>query len=76
MEQILLDIPEGKERKIAILMLDLIEPTGWITADIDEFIDKNNLEMMLTLNVLQKLQKLEPVGVFSQVIWGMFEDST
>ncbi len=66
MEQILLDIPEGKERKIAILMLDLIEPTGWITADIDEFIDKNNLEKNLTLNVLQKLQKLEPIGVFSR----------
>ena len=47
-------------------MLDLIEPTGWITADIDEFIDKNNLEKNLTLNVLQKLQKLEPIGVFSR----------
>ena len=30
MEQILLDIPELKERKIAILLLDLIEPSGWI----------------------------------------------
>ena len=55
-------------------MLDLIEPTGWITADIDEFIDKNNLN--LTLNVLQKLQKLEPIGVFSKKFRGMFEDST
>ena len=30
MEQILLDIPEGLERKVAILILDLIEPSGWI----------------------------------------------
>ena len=36
------------------------------SADIDEFIDKNNLEKNLTLNVLQKLQKLEPIGIFSR----------
>ena len=35
MEQILLDIPEGLERKVAILILDLIEPSGWINFDID-----------------------------------------
>ena len=66
MEQILLDIPEGVERKIAILILDLIEPTGWINFDIDEFLSKNNLEKDITLNVLKKLQKLEPTGVFSR----------
>jgi len=66
MEQILLDIPEGIERKIAILILDLIEPTGWINFDIDEFMFKNNLEKDITLNVLEKLQKLEPTGVFSR----------
>merc|ERR1711939_834610 len=37
MEQILLDIPEGKERKIAILLLDLIEPSGWINFDLKSF---------------------------------------
>ena len=66
MEQILLDIPEGVERKIAILILDLIEPTGWINFDIDEFMSKNNLEKDITLKVLEKLQKLEPTGVFSR----------
>ncbi len=66
MEQILLDIPEGPERKVAILILDLIEPSGWINFDIDEFTYKNNLEKDSTLKVLEKLQKLEPTGVFSR----------
>ena len=45
MEQILLDIPEGLERKVAILLLDLIEPSGWIKLDIDQFATKNNLQI-------------------------------
>ena len=36
MEQILLDIPEGEERKIAILFLDIIELSGWININIDD----------------------------------------
>ena len=58
MEQILLDIPEGLERKVAILLLDLIEPSGWIKLDIDEFVIKNNLQKECTLKVLEKLQSL------------------
>ena len=69
MEQILLDIPEGLERKVAILLLDLIEPSGWIKLDIDKFAIKNNLESYYHLKVLEKLQKLEPTGVYSQEIW-------
>ena len=66
MEQILLDIPEGLERKVAILILDLIEPSGWVKLDIDEFISKHNLEEDISIKVLEKLQKLEPTGVFSR----------
>ena len=66
MEQILLDIPEGLERKVAILLLDLIEPSGWIKLDIEEFATKNNLQKEFILKVLEKLQKLEPTGVFSR----------
>jgi len=66
MEQILLDIPEGKERKIAILLLDLIEPSGWINFDLKSFCVQNKVEEHLTLKVLEKLQKLEPIGVFSR----------
>ena len=58
MEQILLEIPEGNERRVAILILDLIEPSGWINFDIDEFSSINNLEKNSTLKVLEKLQKL------------------
>ena len=66
LDQILLEIPEGEERKVALLFLDIIEPTGWINFDIDEFLSKNNISKNITLNVLQKLQKLEPCGVFAR----------
>ena len=66
LDQILLEIPEGEERKIALLFLDLIEPTGWISFDMCKFIEKNNITEDKTLNVLHKLQKLEPCGVFAR----------
>ena len=44
MDQILLEIPEGEERKVALLFLDIIEPTGWINIDIDKFLVKNNIK--------------------------------
>ena len=66
LDQILLEIPEGEERKIALLFLDIIEPTGWINFDIDQFLEKNNLCEEKTLNVLNKLQKLEPCGIFAR----------
>ena len=66
MEQILLDIPELKERKVAFLLLDLIEPSGWINLEMDAFCEQNKIEYEFTLKVLEKLQRLEPIGVFSR----------
>ena len=66
MDQILLDIPKGEERKIAILFLDVIEPSGWINVNISDFSHKNNINQDIALAVLEKLQKLEPVGVFAR----------
>ena len=66
MEQILLDIPELKERKVAFLLLDLIEPSGWINLEMDDFCEQNKIEHEFTLKVLEKLQRLEPIGVFSR----------
>ena len=66
LDQILLEIPEGEERKIALLLLDTIEPTGWIKLDEEKFVEKNNISNNKMLNVLQKLQRLEPCGVFAR----------
>ncbi len=65
MDQILLEIPEGKERKVAILLLDMIEPSGWINIDLESFSVNNNLDFELVKKTLNKLQKLEPTGVFA-----------
>lgn len=66
MEQILLEIPEGEDRKIAILLLDLIEPTGWINLNVEEFLHKKNIKEEKLFQVLDKLQKFEPSGVFAR----------
>ena len=66
LDQILLEIPEGEERKIALLFLDIIEPSGWIKFDEEKFIEKNNISKDKMLNILQKLQRLEPCGVFAR----------
>ena len=65
MEQILLDIPQGEDRKIALLFLDLIEPSGWININLEEFSQKQHILYTRASNVLNKLQKLEPAGVFA-----------
>ena len=42
-DQILLDIPKGIERKIAMLFLDVIEPSGWININLEDFCNIHNL---------------------------------
>jgi RNA polymerase sigma-54 factor len=66
LEQILLDIPEGEQRKIAFLLLDQIEPSGWISIDFESFCLSNNLDIEDLKGALNKLQKLEPTGVFAR----------
>ena len=65
-EQILLDIPKGEERKIAMLFLDVIEPSGWININLDDFCSIHNLDKQFTSKVLLKLQTLDPCGVFAR----------
>ena len=65
-DQIILDIPVGEEREIAFMLLDVIEPSGWINSDIKLISEKNNISYEKVLYVLEKLQKLEPCGVFAR----------
>ena len=73
MEQILLEIPEGNERKVAILILDLIEPSGWINFDIDEFTSKNNLEKDMYFKSFRKITKIRTNWSFFKKSRRMFE---
>ena len=47
------------------LDIDLIEPSGWINFNIEEFSVKHDLQNEIINKVLKKLQKLDPVGVFA-----------
>ncbi len=66
LEQILLDISAENERSIAINLLDLIEPSGWISADLKALSENNGLSYDKVQTVLQRLQKMDPCGVFAR----------
>ncbi len=66
LEQILLDIPKGEERNIAFLLLDVIEPSGWINTDLKIISEKGKVSIESVNNVLFKLQKMDPCGVFAR----------
>ena len=55
-----------KEKKISELLIDYIEPTGWITEDLDELAKFSGFEKSEIKEVLFKMQDFEPNGVFAR----------
>ena len=64
--QINLDFRNKIEKAIAIGMIDYLHPSGWFITPIGEVAEDLNVDQNLILNVLLKLQKLEPSGIFSR----------
>lgn len=54
------------EKKISELLIDYIEPSGWITISIDELADFSGFDKTLIEKVLLKMQNFEPNGVFAR----------
>ena len=65
-KQISLEFRESKELMIASVLTDYLEPTGWMSTDINNISDEINCDVIEIENVLEKLQKLEPAGVFAR----------
>ena len=65
-KQISLEFRNSKELMIASVLTDYLEPTGWMSTNTNNISDEINCDIIEIENVLEKLQKLEPAGVFAR----------
>ncbi len=64
--QINIEFYETDCKEIAIAMIDYLHPSGWFTFSIDKVSEDLNINSHIVEKTLQKLKKLEPVGIFSE----------
>ena len=64
--QINLDIQNPVERLIALNLLDLLNEAGWFVGDIAEVAERLGTAESLVANILAKLQRLDPPGIFAR----------
>ena len=64
--QISIDFKDKNEKAIAIGMIDYLHPSGWLITPLSEIAQDLNINESVISNVLPKLQKLEPTGIFSK----------
>ena len=68
-KQISLELKTPKDLVIASFLIDYLEPTGWISNDLDQISKETECDIKEIEEVLFKLQKLEPREVFLQEIY-------
>ena len=64
--QINLTFREKDQKLIAIAMVDYLHPSGWFTHPINEVANDLKVNESKINILLEKLKKLEPVGIFSE----------
>ncbi len=64
--QVQLELFNEKEKKISELLIDYIEPSGWILQSLDEISSFSEFSRSEIEEVLVKMQKFEPSGVFAR----------
>jgi len=64
-EQINLDINDATHRLIGAHMLEFLDESGYFTGNLDEIAQSLNCEISLLNDVLEQLQRLDPVGIFA-----------
>jgi RNA polymerase sigma-54 factor len=63
--QINIDFKDVNSKIIAIRMIDFLHPSGWMITPISEIAQDLNIDGLIIEEVLEKLKKLEPSGIFS-----------
>ncbi|MDX1922076.1 MAG: RNA polymerase factor sigma-54 [Alphaproteobacteria bacterium] len=66
MGQMQLDVVDQRERMIALMLMDSLDEAGYMTADIKLMAEKLGCEVQKIEDVLLRLQKFEPVGIFAR----------
>ncbi|MEO0392033.1 MAG: RNA polymerase factor sigma-54 [Pseudomonadota bacterium] len=64
--QIPLEITDATERLIANALLDTLNGSGYVEADLDELAEQLGCETDAVETVLAKLQRLDPAGIFAR----------
>ena len=66
LEQINVDIPDRIDRVIAIYMLDSLDESGYLTADINAIAEKLGCSMHRVKKILDTVQNFDPPGIFAR----------
>ena len=66
--QALIEFKKEDEKQIAEILIDYIEPSGWIFEDLNDISKFSGYELNTIENVLLRMQKFEPNGVFARNI--------
>jgi RNA polymerase sigma-54 factor len=65
-EQLHLDLPAGPERLIGLHLIELVEDSGYLREPLEEVAARLGCPLAAVEAVLQRLQQLEPPGVFAR----------
>ena len=66
MRQVSIELKEPSDRLIASFLTDIIEPSGWISSEIDSVALEAGCSEEEVLKVLKKVQGFEPAGVYAR----------
>ena len=58
--------PGGRARQIALVLVEAVEPSGWLGAPLADLAADAQSSVAETTAVLHKLQQIEPTGLFAQ----------
>jgi RNA polymerase sigma-54 factor len=61
-----LEFKSQKNKKISELLIDYIEPSGWLTSNLDELTNFSGFQKTEIEDVLFRMQTFEPNGVFAR----------
>jgi len=65
-KQVQISIPDLKEQMISTVLLDHLDESGYMRADLDELTERLGCERKKVEKVLDKLQHLDPTGIFAR----------
>ena len=66
MQQMQMLVPEGPQRRIALTLIEALEPTGWLGRSLCAISAELGLPKAEVSAVLERLQRAEPTGLFAQ----------
>ncbi len=66
LKQAQIEFSNSKDNIIAEILIDYIDPSGWLTKDLNEIKEIIGCNENEIKNVLKKLQNFEPTGVFAR----------